>query len=92
MTINGFEPSRRVSSLLRGLNRRQRPTLSYCPKKKKKKVIGIGPPYLFYMSPGATQLLQNFLSTTLYQPPLLSIYCQLETFKIYHCYKAIAEI
>ena len=61
-------------------------------KKKKKKVIGIGPPCLFYMSPGATQLLQNFSSTTLYQPPLLSIYCQLETFKIYHCYKAIAEI
>ena len=61
-------------------------------KKKKKIVIGIGPPYLFYMSSRATQLLQNFSSTSLYQPPLPSIYCQLKIFKIYHCYKAVAKI
>ena len=75
MIINGIEPSRRVSSLLKGLFRRQRSILfSLAKTKKQKELIGIGPPFLpflGYMSSSAIWLLQNF-SPTAYRPPLPS--------------------
>ena len=73
MTINGIEPSRRISSLLKGLFRRQRSILFSLAKTKKITVIGIGPPlpFLGYMVFSALRLLQNFLPTT-YRPPLPS--------------------
>ena len=46
----------------------------------KKKVIGIGPPYRFYMSFSAVLL----LNLQLYQSSLPSTQCLLQTFKIYH--------
>ena len=57
----------------------------------KKFVIGIGPPYGFYMSPSAVLPLQNFFACN-YRPPLSSTHFLLNTFKIYHWYKATAEI
>ena len=73
MTINGIEPSRRISSLLKGLFRRQRSILFSLAKTKKITVIGIGPPlpFLGYMVSSALRLLQNFLPTT-YRSPLPS--------------------
>ena len=45
-TINESEPSQRVSSFVRGLSRRQKPTLFYLPKKV---VIEKGPiPITFF--------------------------------------------
>ena len=76
MTINGFEPSRRVSSLLKGLFRRQG---QFCfISQKKTFLIGIAPPppppltvSRIYLSYCAIWLLQNFSPTT-YRPPLPS--------------------
>ena len=71
MIINGFESSRRVSSLLKGLFRRQRPILFSLAKTKK---ITWNPPplpFLGYMSSSAIWLFQNF-SPTIYRPPLPS--------------------
>ena len=48
MTINVFEPSRRVLALLKGLIRRQRPILFYQPKEI---VIGIDPSNYFLPLP-----------------------------------------
>ena len=44
MTINRFEPSRRVLPLLKGLFRRQKSILFFSQKKN---LTGIGPPYRF---------------------------------------------
>ena len=71
MTINGFEPSRRVSSLLKGLFRRQG---QFCFINQKTFLIGIGPPLSvsgLYLSSCAIWLLQNFSPST-YRPPLPS--------------------
>ena len=71
MTLNGFEPLRRISSLLKGLFRRQGQFILLA--KKKLFLIGIGPPYLsrLYLSSCVIWLLQNFMPTT-YQPLLPS--------------------
>ena len=45
MTINGFELSRRVSSLLKGLFWRQGHFCFTSQKKNKPFLVGIGPPY-----------------------------------------------
>ena len=73
MTINGFEPSRRVSFLLKGLFRRQGQFCFISQKKKQPFLIGIGPLTVsrLYLSSCAIWLLQNF-STTTYRPPLPS--------------------
>ena len=74
MTINGIEPSRRVSSLLKGLFRRQRSILFSLAKTKTKKLINWNRPplpFLGYLSSSAIWLLQNFSPTT-YRPPLPS--------------------
>ena len=71
MTVNGFEPSRRVSSLLKGLFRRQG---QICFISQKKTFLnGIGFPYLsrLYLSSCAIWLPQNFSPTT-YRPQLPS--------------------
>ena len=71
MTVNGFEPSRHVSSLLKGLFRRQG---QFCfISQKKLFLIGFGPPYLsrLYLSSCVIWLLQNFAPTT-YRPLLPS--------------------
>ena len=69
MTVNRFEPSRRVSSLLKGLFRRQG---QFCfISQNKTFLIGIGFHYLsrLYLSSCVIWLLQNFSPTT-YRPPL----------------------
>ena len=74
MTINGIEPSRRVSSLLKGLFRRQRSILFSLAKTKKINYCNWNRPplpFLGYMASSAIWLLQNFLPTT-YRPPLPS--------------------
>ena len=73
MTINGIEPSRRVSSLLKGLFRRQRSILFSLAKTKKNYRNWNRPslPLLGYMASSAIRLHQNFLPTT-YRPPLPS--------------------
>ena len=74
MTINGIEPSRRVSSLLKGLFRRQRSILFSLAKTKKINYRNWNRPplpFLGYMASSAIRLLQNFLPTT-YRPPLPS--------------------
>ena len=70
MTINKFEPSQRLSSLLKGFFSRHRSILLYLPKKKKKKKRN-WLPYRFsaIMSSSAICLLQNF-SPRAYRPPL----------------------
>ena len=71
MVIHGFEPSRRVSSLLKGLFRRQRSILFSLAKTKKINWNRPPLPFLGYMSSSAILLLQNF-SPTNYRPPLPS--------------------
>ena len=69
MTINGFELSRRVLSLLKGLFRRQK---SICFISQKKINWNRPPlPFLGYMFSTAIWLLQNFSPTT-YRLPLPS--------------------
>ena len=74
MTINGFEPSRRVSSLLKGLFRRQR-SISFYLAKKKKKLAGLAPPNRFQaiclpLQYGYSKTFR--LQGTTYRPPLPS--------------------
>ena len=72
MTISGFEPLRRVSSLLKGLCRRLMSIFYYLPKKKTElESAPLFLPYVGYMSSCLIWLLQNFSPTT-YRPPLPS--------------------
>ena len=73
MTINKIEPSRRVSSLLKGLFRRQKVNFVFISQNKKNYRNWNRPPlpFLGYMASSAIRLLQNFLPTT-YRPPLPS--------------------
>ena len=74
MTINGYEPSRRVSSLLKGLFRRQG-QFCFISQKKQKTFFNCESAPLtvsrLYLSSCAIWLLQNFSPTT-YRPPLPS--------------------
>ena len=71
MTTNGFEPSRRVSSLIKGLFRRQGQFCFISQKKLFKLESAPLTVSRLYLSSCAIWLLQNFSPTT-YRPPLPS--------------------
>ena len=56
----------------------------------KKTVIGIGPPYRFYISLSTMLLIQNFFASS-YRPSLSSTHFLLKTFKIY-LYETVGNV
>ena len=85
--INGVEPSRRVSSLLKGFIRRQGNFVLLSEENCNLN----NPPFLIL---SFLCLLVQYCSYKFFtlHLPITSIYCLLKTVKIYHCYKVTAEI
>ena len=88
-TINDFELSRRVSSLLKGLTKATKFNFVLFAKQV---AIGVGPPYRFYTAPSATLLLQNFsTATTDHRYQVLTAFTKLSKFST-AALNAFAEI
>ena len=90
MTINGFEPSRRVSSLLKGLIKSSGNKGQFCFISPKKCNWNWPPLPFLYVS--QCNIATSKLFAHNYQTPLPIAHCRFKTFKFYHCCKATAKI